>query len=139
MTMWQHAVQSSPVATPTRGHRHLMVTVESAVALFGLGGGIMLMSGHGTPPLDALAPLGLSTWALPGVWLTASVAVPSGAAAYLAWRGSSSAPRAVLVASALLAVELLVQIPFLGVNGLQASMALVGGTAAVVAWLARRT
>jgi hypothetical protein len=55
--------------------------------------------------------LGLSSWALPGVWLTASVVVPSAAAAYLAWRGSPSAPRAVMVASTLLAVELLVQIP----------------------------
>lgn len=137
--MSQHAVESSPVITPTRRHRHLMVTVESAMAVFGLGGGIMLISGHGTPPVEALAPLGLSRWALPGLWLTASVAVPSAAAAYLAWRGSSSAPRAVLVASALLAIELLVQIPFLGVNGLQAAMALVGGTAAAVAWRARAT
>ena len=54
---------------------------------FGLGGGLMLMSGQGTPPLEALEPLGLSSWVLPGLWLTASVAVPSGTAAYLAWRG----------------------------------------------------
>ena len=44
-----------------------------------------------------------------------------------------------MVASTLLAVELLVQIPFLGVNGLQSAMALVGGTAAAVAWRARAT
>jgi hypothetical protein len=139
MNMSQHTVQSSPVATPTRRHRGLLVTIESAMAVFGLGGGVMLVSGFGTPPVEALAPLGLSSWVLPGVWLTASVAVPSATAAYLAWRRSPWAPRAVMVASALLAVELLVQIPFLGVNGLQAAMALVGGTAAGLAWHARDT
>jgi hypothetical protein len=133
------SVQLSPAAMPTRRHRRSIMTIESAMAAFGLGGGIMLMSGHGTPPLEALGPLGLSSWILPGVWLAASVAVPSGAAAYLAWRRAPWAPRAVLVASALLAVELLVQIPFLGVNGLQAAMALVGGTAAGLAWHARAT
>ena len=116
-----------------------MVAIEGAMAVFGLGGGGMLMSGRGAPPVESLAPLGLSTWVLPGVWLTASVAVPSAAGAWLAWRGSPSAPRAVLVASALLAVELLVQIPFLGVNGLQAAMALVGGAAAALAWHVRKT
>jgi hypothetical protein len=43
------------------------------------------------------------------------------------------------VASALLGVELLVQIPFLGVNGLQAAMAAIGATAAGLAWRARDT
>jgi hypothetical protein len=137
--MSQLSVQSSPAATPTRRHRRPMVAIESAMAVFGLGGGIMLISGHGTPPVEALTPLGLSSWVLPGVWLTTSVALPSAVAAYLAWQGSPSAPRAVMVASALLAVELLVQIPFLGVNGLQAAMASIGGTAAALAWHARKT
>jgi hypothetical protein len=116
-----------------------MIGIESAMAVFGLGGGVMLMSGNQTPPVEALAPLGLSSWVLPGIWLMASVAVPSAAAAYLAWRGSPTAPKAVLAANALLAVELLVQMPFLGVNGLQVAMALIGGTAAVLAWRARAT
>jgi hypothetical protein len=73
------------------------------------------------------------------MWLTASVAVPSATAAYLAWRRSPAAPKAVLAASALLGIELLVQIPFLGVNGLQAAMTLIGGTAATLAWRARAT
>lgn len=133
------SVQLFPVATPTRRRRRPIVAVESAMAAFGLGGGLMLMSGQGTPPLEVLAPLGLSSWVLPGLWLTASVAVPSGTAAYLAWRRAPWAPRAAMVASALLAVELLVQIPFLGINGLQAAMALVGGTAAGLAWHARAT
>ncbi len=99
----------------------------------------MLVSGRGTPPVAVLEPLGLTSWVLPGWWLTASVAVPSAAAAYLAWRGSRSTPTAVWVASGLLAVELLVQIPLLGVNGLQASMALVGATAAGLAYRGRHT
>ncbi|HEU5000639.1 MAG TPA: hypothetical protein VFT68_16995 [Lapillicoccus sp.] len=132
-------VPSSPSVTRTRRHRRSLVAIESTMAVAGLGGGIMLVSGYGTPPVEALAPLGLSSWVLPGVWLTASVAVPSALAAALAWRGSPWTPRAVMVASALLGVELLVQIPFLGVNGLQAAMALVGGTAATLAWRARQT
>src|SRR5690242_17681566 len=109
------------------------------MAVFGLGGGVMLMAGSGTPPVEWLAPLGLSSWVLPGVWLTASVAVPSGTAAYLAFRRAPRTPTAVFVASGLLGVELLVQIPFLGVNGLQAAMALIGATAAGLAWAARGT
>lgn len=127
------------VRTLTWRHRRSLVTIESAMAVFGLGGGVMLMAGRGTPPVEWLAPLGLSSWVLPGVWLTASVAVPSAAAAYLAFRRSPRTLTAVYLASALLGVELVVQIPFLGVNGLQAAMALVGGTAAALAWRARGT
>jgi hypothetical protein len=138
--MTDQFVESSPtVLAPTRRHRRTLLTMESAMAVFGLGGGIMLMSGYGTPPVEAISSLGLSSWVLPGVWLTASVAIPSAGGAYLAWRGSPLTPRAVMVASGLLAAELLVQIPFLGVNGLQAAMALIGGTAAALAWHARRT
>jgi hypothetical protein len=109
------------------------------MAVAALGGGVMLAANLGAPPVEWLEPLGLSSWVLPGVWLTASVAVPSAAAACLAVRRSPLTPPAVLVASALLGVELLVQIPFVGVNGLQGAMALVGATAAGLAWHARRT
>ena len=34
--------------------------MEGAMAVFGLGGGVMLMSGRGTPPVEAIASLGLS-------------------------------------------------------------------------------
>ena len=96
----------------------------------------MLISGHGTPPVEALAPLGLSSWALPGCG-SRPVRGPLRRGGLPG--GAVVVTRAVLVASALLAVELLVQIPFLGVNGLQAAMALVGGTAAAVAWRTRAT
>ena len=127
------------VLTRTCRHRRELLTIESAMAVFGLGGGVMLIAGRATPPIEWLAPLGLSSWVLPGVWLTASVAVPSASAAYLAYRRSGRTPAAVFVASALLGVELVVQIPFLGLNGLQAAMALIGGTAAGLAWRARGT
>ena len=63
--------------------------------------------------MSALSPLGLSSWRLPAAWLFLSVAVPSGLAA-LAWRRSVWTAPAVLLASTLLAIELLVQLPFLG-------------------------
>lgn len=101
-------------------HRVIFIAADSLVALGGIVGTAQLFTGTGTPPVSDLAPLGLSSWALPGVWLFATVAVPSGAAAWLAWRRAPVAPAAVLVASGALAVELLVQIPFLGPSLLQA-------------------
>ena len=99
--------------------RRTIVAVESLVGLGGLAGSIQLLAGVATPPVSALSPLGLSSWALPAGWLLLSVAAPSGLAAWLAWRRSVWAPPAVLMASALLATELLVQIPFLGFSLLQ--------------------
>jgi len=97
------------------------------IALAGLAGAVQLASGTLTPPVSDIESLGLTSWVLPGVWLFASVSVPSGAAAWLAWRRSPIAPTAVLIASGLLGVELLVQIPFVGPSALQAVM----GSAAV--------
>jgi len=67
-----------------------------------------------------------------------SVALPSGLAAWLAWQRSVWAPTAALVASALLAIELLVQIPFLGPSILQVIFGAVAVGMAVVSLLARR-
>ena len=67
-----------------------------------------------------------------------TVALPSGLAAWLAWRRSPWAPVAVLVASALLATELLFQIPFLGLSLLQLIFGTVAIGMAVVAFLARK-
>jgi hypothetical protein len=117
-----HAVANDPYPS-----RAVFVTVESLVALGGAAGAVQLATGTFTPPVSDLEPLGLTSWVLPGVWLFASVAVPSGAAAWLAWQRSPRAPVAVLVASGLLGVELLVQIPFVGPSALQA----VFGTVAV--------
>ena len=108
-------------------HRWVFVVVEAIVALGGAAGAVQLATGTFTPPVADLEPLGLTSWTLPGLWLFASVAVPSAAAATLAWRRSARAPAAVLVSSGLLAVELLVQIPFIGPSTLQA----VFGTVAI--------
>jgi len=87
------------------------------------------------PPASDLAPIGLSSWVLPEFWLFATVVAPSGAAAWLAWRRSRLTPTAVILASVTLAVELLVQIPFVGFNVLQV---VVGGIAVLLARLAVR-
>ena len=112
--------------------------IETLVGLGGLAGSIQLLAGVATPPVSVLSPLGFSSWTLPAGWLFLSVAVPSGLAARLAWRRSAWAPVAVLRASALLVIELLVQIPFLGFSILQLIFGAVAIGMAVVAILARR-
>jgi hypothetical protein len=116
--------------------RRTVVLVESLVGLGGLAGSIQLLAGVATPPVSVLSPLGLSSWTLPAGSLT--VAVPSALAAMLAWRRSAWAPPAVLAASALLAIELLGQIPFLGFSMLQLIFGVVAIGMAVVALLARK-
>jgi hypothetical protein len=108
------------------------------VALGGAAGAVQLVTGTFTPPVSDLAPLGLTSWVLPGLWLFASVAVPWSFAALLAWRRSPRAPLAVLVACGLLVLELLVQIPFVGPSALQAVMGSVAVVLGVLAVRARR-
>lgn len=116
--------------------RRWLVGVEGFVAVAGAAGAVQLFTGTFTPPVSDLEPLGLTSWRLPAVWLFASVAVPSALAAWFVWRDDARALAAVCVASALLVVELLVQIPFIGPSALQVVM----GTLAVTAvLLARRT
>ena len=118
--------------------RRAIVVIETLVGLGGLAGSIQLLAGVATPPVSVLSPLGFSSWTLPAGWLFLSVAVPSGLAAWLAWRRSALAPVAVLLASALLVIELLVQIPFLGFSILQLIFGAVAIGMALVAILARR-
>jgi hypothetical protein len=118
--------------------RRTIVAVESLVGLGGVAGSIQLLTGVATPPVSVLSPLGLSSRMLPAGWLFLTVAIPTCVAACLAWRRSSWAPAAVLVASALLALELLVQIPFLGFSILQLIFGTVAIGMAVVGLLARR-
>ena len=99
--------------------RRVIMWGEAALAVAGVAGAVQLVTGVATPPAERL-PFGLTTWRLPGAWLFATVAVPSGAAAALAWRRSPRTPSAVLVGSGLLATELVTQVPFVGPNPLQA-------------------
>jgi hypothetical protein len=118
--------------------RRTIVVVQTLVSLGGLAGSIQLLAGAATPPVSALSPLGLSSWRLPAAWLFLSVAVPSGLAAWLAWRRSVWTAPAVLLASTLLAIELLVQLPFLGFSTLQLIFGAVAIGMAIVGLLARR-
>jgi hypothetical protein len=118
--------------------RRTIVITESVLGLAGLAGSIQLLAGVATPPVSALNPLGLSSWTLPAGWLFLSVAAPSGMAAWLAWRRSAWAAPAVFLGSALLATELLVQIPFLGPSILQLIFGTVAAGMAVVGLLVRR-
>ena len=115
--------------------RRTFVATESLVAVGGVMGTIQLLTGTFTPPVSVLEPIGLSSWVLPGLWLFGTVVLPSATAAVLAWRRSAYAPPVVLLASATLALELLVQIPFLGPSVLQA---IFGTTAIGMAILALR-
>lgn len=126
---------SEAVAYP---HRNLFVVGEGLLAIAGFAGAAQLATGTSTPPVSDLEPLGLSSWVLPGVWLGASVGVPAAGAAFLAWRRSPHAPTAVLLASGLLAVELAVQIPFIGPSPLQGVFGTVAVTMAGLAINARR-
>jgi hypothetical protein len=126
-----------PTNSPAAGrrlwpYRRVFIGAESLIAVGGAAGAVQLVTDTYTPPVADLAPLGLSSWVLPGIWLFVTVALPSGAAAWLAWRRSWRAPGAVLVACAMLVMELAVQIPFIGWSVLQA----VFGTLAVVLALA---
>jgi len=113
-------VSGLDITTSEFPHRILFVVVESLIAIGGAAGAVQLMTGTFVPPVSDLEPLGLSSWVLPGVWLFATVAVPSGWAAWSAWRRSAATPTVVLVAAALLLVEVTVQIPFVGPSALQA-------------------
>jgi hypothetical protein len=132
------ATSGAPAANTHFRFRRTIVVVETLVSLCGLEGSIQLLAGAATPPVSVLSPLGLSSWTLPAGWLFLSVAVPSGLAAWLSWRRSVWAPPAVLLASALLAIEVLVQIPFLGFSMLQPIFGAVAVAMGVVALLARR-
>jgi hypothetical protein len=132
------ATNKAPTVKINLPFRRTIVVVESLVSLGGLAGSVQLLAGVATPAVSVLSPLGLSSWTLPAGWLFLTVALPSALAAWLAWRRSPWAPVGVLLASALLAIELLVQIPFLGFSVLQLIFGTVAIGMAVVGVLARK-
>ncbi len=119
--------------------RKTFVAIETVVALGGVMGTVQLLTGTFTPPVSVLESIGLSSWVLPGLWLFGTVVIPSATAAVLAWRCSPYAPPVVLLASATLALELLVQIPFLGPSVLQAVFGTTAIGMAILADRARRS
>lgn len=131
-------VRREPVAhAAAYPFRRTFTVAEAVVGASAFAGTWMLLTDTYTPDVAVLEPLGLASWRLPGLWLFASAAAPAGSAAWLAWRRSDRAPAAVLVASGLLAVELLVQMPFLGRDRLQAVMGVPAVAMAVLALRAR--
>ncbi len=120
---------------PPCAHRRLFLGAGLVIGLAALAGAVQLVSGTFTPPVSDLEPLGMHSWVLPGLWLLCSVAVPWVGVAWAAWRRHPRTPAVVLVACASLAVELVVQIPFVGLSALQVVM---GVPAVVLAWVSRR-
>jgi hypothetical protein len=113
---------------PGPTHRGPILALSSLTALGAAVGVVQLVTGTYTPPVSDLEPLGLHSWVLPGVWLAVSVAVPCTVTAVLAVRRSPLLGRAAVLASALLLVELLVQIPFVGLDPLQAVLGAIAVT-----------
>jgi hypothetical protein len=119
--------------------RWVFVGVEAFILLGAVSGVVQLWSGAYTPPVSDLEPLGLDSWRLPAVWLLVTVAVPSAVALVAALRRWPRTPEIVLVACALLLVEVLVQVPFVGPSALQAVMGTIALVLGGLAWQARRT
>ena len=130
-------VDTATIKSRGAGLRRVFVGLEGLVAVSGLMGTTQLLTGTFTPPVSVLEPIGLSSWVLPGLWLFGTVVVPSTAAVLLAWHRSPWAPPVVLLASATLALELLVQIPFLGPSLLQAVFGTIAIAMAALALRAR--
>jgi hypothetical protein len=118
-------------------HRTTYLVAAGLIGVSGLVGTVQLVTGTFTPPVEDLEALGLDSWVLPGVWLFASVVVPWTLAGALAWRRHPAAPIAVLVACVALAVELAVQIPFVGFSPFQLVLGAVALLVGRVAWRAR--
>jgi hypothetical protein len=118
-------------------HRRIFVVAETVVAVAGLAGTVQLMAGIATPPNSDL-PFGLSSWVLPGLWLFATVSLPAAVAGVLAYRRSLHAPVAVLLAVATMTIEVIIQIPFVGLNPLQAVFGAVAVALGALAVHARR-
>jgi hypothetical protein len=132
------AASSRPVPSGRYPFRATILVLEATLAAGGVVGTVQLISGAGAPDVGVLAPLGLTSWRLPALWLFLTVVLPATWAAWSAWRRSPLAPTAVLLGAATLAIELIVQIPFLGWSVLQAVFGAVAVGLAILALLARR-
>jgi hypothetical protein len=124
--LWRRTPRASTrTRGPSQGLRRALVATSGLTSLAALVGSGQLVTGTYAPPVSDLEPLGLDTWVLPGIWLLLSVALPCGITAVLAWRASPSAGAWGIAAGVLLLVELAVQIPFVGWDPLQPTLAVV--------------
>lgn len=101
-----------------RATMRLLATFESLLAVSAVYGGISLMAG--APgfelPVGWLAPLGLTSWVLPGLALVLVVGGSLAAASVFAWRTDFRAPVAALAAGAVLTGWLAIQFGVIGVR-----------------------
>lgn len=130
-------LEETQIVGPARyPFRWSMNVIEMLLAIGSGIGAALLIADVGTPP-DSDLPLDLHGWTLPAVWLLVMVFLPSVVAVLAVSKRDPSGPAAVLGASALLGVELLVQIPFVGLSWLQLIAAVLGASAAAMAVVAR--
>ena len=102
-----------------RATMRVLATFETLFAASAVYGGISLVAGAPgfAMPVEWLAPLGLTSWALPGLALALGIGGTLAVASVFAWRIDFRAPVAALAACAVLTGWLAIQF---GVIGLRA-------------------
>ena len=125
-------------ATRALPWRRTLGWLAGVTSVAAAAGAVQLVSGIYTPPVEDLEPLGLHSWGFPGVWLGLSVTGPCATAAWLSLRGEPRVGLASVWAGLLLLLELVVQIPFVGLDPLQAVMGSVAVLLLVLGNLSRR-
>jgi hypothetical protein len=96
----------------------LLATFETLIAASAVYGGISLIAGAPgfTMPVEWLAPLGLTSWVLPGIALALGVGGSLAWASVFAWRVDFRAPIAALAACVVLTGWLVIQFGLIGVR-----------------------
>jgi len=102
----------------TRATMRLLATFETLFAASAVYGGISLSTGAPgfRMPVEWLAPLGLTSWVLPGIALALVIGGTLAWASVFAWRVDSRAPGAALAACAVLTGWLAIQFAVIGVR-----------------------
>ncbi|MEV6874629.1 hypothetical protein [Amycolatopsis sp. NPDC051128] len=102
----------------TRATMRLLATFESLFAASAVYGGISLVVGAPgfTMPVEWLAPLGLTSWVLPGIALALGIGGTLAWASVFAWRIDLRAPIAALAACGVLTGWLAIQFGVIGVR-----------------------
>ncbi|WP_206796386.1 hypothetical protein [Amycolatopsis sp. MtRt-6] len=102
----------------TRTTMRLLATFETLFAASAVYGGISLVVGAPgfTMPVEWLAPLGLTSWVLPGIALALGIGGTLAWASVFAWRIDFRAPIAALAACGVLTGWLAIQFGVIGVR-----------------------
>ena len=96
----------------------VLATFETFLALSALYGGVSLIVGAPgfRMPIEWLAPLGLTSWVLPGIALIVAIGGTLAWAATFAWRADFRAPLAGLAAGLVLVGWLAIQFAVMGLR-----------------------